>query len=157
MRIFELFKVTFVILLLLAYCQNPEVKNNFQKEYKQIQKKFDLEFCHDESYLILIPLTGCSSCLQPVLDFVNNNRTISNLTCIFSDIGTKRMESILKDTNVVGIRVIYDDDASVYQYEPYLNSPVIYHVHNNYPIERIMLNSDNAQMILSKIKTNAYY
>lgn len=58
---------------------------------------------------------------------------------------------------MVGIRVIYDDDASVYQYEPYLNSPVIYHVRNNYPIERIMLNSDNAQMILSKIKTNAYY
>jgi len=29
MRILELFKVTFVILLLLAYCQNPEVKNNF--------------------------------------------------------------------------------------------------------------------------------
>ncbi len=157
MRKSTLFIVPFVFLLLLAYCQNPEVKINFQKEYRQIQEKFDLEFFHDESYLILIPLNGCSSCLQPVIDFINNNRTILNLTCILSDIGTKRMEYILRDTNVVGIRVIYDEDASVYQYEPYLNSPVIYHVRNNYPIERIMLNSDNAQMILSKIKTNAYY
>jgi|LAHR01.1.fsa_nt_gb hypothetical protein len=63
MRILESFIVTFVFLLLLAFCQNTEVKNNFHKEYRQIKEKFVHKHVVRAKIMPFMPKT-CRSCRE---------------------------------------------------------------------------------------------
>ena len=152
MRVPTYFLSVFIILILLVNCSNQKHNKNYEDEFRKLQKQFDLEFSDEESFLILIPITGCSSCIQPVLEFIQRNRNFKNVTCIISDIGTKRIDSYLKDTIKTGLRLIPDYNAELYGIDFYLDSPVVYNIKKGRCIGGVILNSQNAQEILSEMK-----
>jgi len=151
MKFLRLKQPLFIILIILISCLNQKEKRDYSHEFRQIKERFNLSFYHEDSFLILIPLNGCSDCIQTALNFIQNNKEIMNVICIISDIGTKRVDSYLKDTLESGLRIIPDYSAVVYRFEPYLNSPVIYHVKNSKYYNRKLLDSQNAPELLLEI------
>jgi hypothetical protein len=128
---------------------NEERSDSFR--FRKIIKEFDLKFYHEHSFLILVPLNGCSVCIRPTLEFIQNNGGLKNVTCIITDIGLKRISVYAGDVQNNGLLIIPDESAKLYNIEPYINSPVIYYIRNGRFYKRIILGSRISPKIFSEI------
>ncbi len=148
MRLFLYFIIIMVITE--THCGVSEERSDSFR-FREIIKEFDLKFYHEHSFLILVPLNGCSTCIRPTLEFIQSNGGLKNVTCIITDIGLKRIAVYAGDVQNSGLLIIPDASAKLYNIEPYINSPVIYYIKNGRFYKRIILDSRNSPKIFSEI------
>ena len=127
--------------MIITSCINESKFHYDNQIVTQIENKFSIKHESNNFVLMIIPFSGCSPCIKPSIQFIQENDNISNLYCIITDFGIKP-EMILNKGN--NNNIIIDSKGFIYSLITDLNAPVLYFIKNNMIEDKIILSSSNS-------------
>lgn len=136
-----------IILILLI---NISCIRSSKKEYKKdiysiekINQYFNIQVTSAKSAYVLIPLNGCSVCIEPAIQFAKQNINKKNIFFVISDFGIKSIEMEFRDQEIIAQNIFPDTHGFLYQLEIVFNNPVIFLIENGKLKKKIVLSAQN--------------
>lgn len=145
-------KNSFILLVLILVC-SPGCKESTEvSEVNEICRRFNISKDYPASSIILVPVSGCSSCIQPTLMFTmaNSNR-LNNTFFIITDFGDKRIEQYFGKEYERSANILSDSQGYIYKLEPGLTGPIIFFLKKGKLVEKSFINSSNDSIIFDRL------
>ncbi len=118
---------------------------------KEINKHFNIQSTSGKSVYLLIPLGGCSICIEPAIHFAKQNINEANLIFIVSDFGIKPIQIEFGAKEIEAYNIFPDTDGFLYQLEVVFNNPVVFFVENRKIQIEVVLSAQNSKGTFKKI------
>ncbi len=117
----------------------------------EINRNFKIERTKGRIVYLLIPLNGCSACIDSVIKFTKQNFQNSNIIFIISDYGTKPIEIAFENQVPKSNNIIPDPEGYLFGLEVVFNNPVTLFVENGKVQSRIVFSSQNSEETFNQI------
>jgi len=139
--------VSFCFILLFLACNSKE--NNQFNSISEISKKYQIP--ENTKYYLFIPLSGCGSCIDPAIKFVNENFNLKNIAIIAVTYSIKEFK--MRFPAYQNNRNLICDTAQLsLQYNLLQTAPELYEIENNTIRNHYILDAQNSKEILKKLK-----
>ncbi|MGC9472387.1 MAG: hypothetical protein ACP5D1_12680 [Bacteroidales bacterium] len=147
------FKWTVFLLSIFIGSQCKTYKN----QDKAIRDYFSgqcIDFNFEHGLIIIIPMEGCSDCIESTLSYVRNSNILGkgNAVVIISDFYGWSIRKNFPDFENSKKYLIADSVGMMYSLGLVFNSPVVYYYENGTIIKRIVIHSVNIDSIYRAIQ-----
>lgn len=147
-------RLVLLILLVCISCIRSQ-KREFgidSKLIRRINTHFDIQNTKGRSAYLLIPLNGCSVCIEPAIQFaIQNCHNNENIFFIVSDFGIKPIKIAFDNQIPESNNIIPDPEGYLFELEVIFNNPVALLVENDKVQSKIILSSQNSKETFKQI------
>lgn len=145
--------IIFILIFVSISCSRSQ-RAEYREENKlllEIDSNFKIQHTKGRKVYLLIPLNGCSACIDSVINFTKQNFQNSNIIFIISDYGTKPIEIAFENQVPKSNNIIPDPEGYLFELEAVFNNPVTFFVENGKVQSRIVFSSQNSEEIFNQI------
>jgi hypothetical protein len=142
------------LLILLAACETKRDDYTEQIAYEKVVKLFaELNVALDASKTVLIiPVDGCSSCIDPTLAFVSEYQESPDIQIILSSHGSKSITMTLAKYYIDKSAVIFDSKGLSEKYGLIRVSPAVVKLSDDKEVWLTRLEGSNTKQVLSNMR-----
>ena len=133
-----------VIFTLFISCQK-------QSNIDKLTENFNIALTSENTVVLLIPLSGCSSCINPSITFVKSNIGKKNIICIVSSIGKKVIQFRFSDNEINNKNFISDTKSHAIDLKFIYNKPVAFFISKKKLIKQIEFDAKNSKPVFNDI------
>jgi len=114
-----------------------------------------VDFNFDHGLILIIPMEGCSDCIESTLAYVGNSNLFENRNAviIISGFYGKSIREKFPDFENSKKYLIADSVGMMYSLGLVFNSPVVYNYENDEIIKRIVIHSANIDSVYREVQT----
>lgn len=145
--------IIFLLISIGISCSRSQ-QDEYKEENKllfEIDSYFKIQHTKDRKVYLLIPLNGCSACIDSVIKFTKQNFQNNNIIFIISDYGTKPIEIAFENKVPKSNNIIPDPEGYLFELEVVFNNPVTLFVENGKVQSRIVFSSQNSEETFNQI------
>lgn len=141
--------LTLLIVLGLFSC-NDEYKRDYELVNFIEQNIVNQKLLTENNLLIIIPMEGCSECIDPLVKYLNTQDTIDEKLKIFITSFSKKQINIKFERTVLKANNVWiDKNGELQRFVNIVNtSPVIYFIRNKEIIKKFNHNEENHNKIM---------
>ncbi|GAA5039132.1 hypothetical protein GCM10011506_37930 [Marivirga lumbricoides] len=144
---------SYIILILLGVSCTSRLPETHEKLVEVIGKLNDDLSLNNFSTIVVLPVQGCSPCIERTINFIENNKM--NTEVLFIVVAKNKREwghlfssELFKNSNF-----LIDDQLLFMDYDFVQLFPVYFSKKNGYFSEKVEINGSNVQDVFEKIST----